>query len=121
VAVRSEELAPDSATVYQFPTQAVRTRVARQRALKVRRRLAALCGSVLFMGLFLAGGAGPGRAVASRADAPRAVVLGPGDTLWGVAERFAPPSVDPRAYVDVLIELNDLSGAPVAGARLKLP
>jgi hypothetical protein len=120
VAVRSEELYGDEqAVVYAFPTASVRTRVARARRAAVRRRRAglALVGlSVVVMTLF-----GGGRAPASRASAPRAVVLAPGDTLWVLAERYAPDGVDPRAYVDAVVELNQLEGAPAAGLRLRLP
>lgn len=53
--------------------------------------------------------------------APTAVTLAPGDTLWEVAARYAPPAIDPRAYVDELIALNRLQGAPLAGQRIRLP
>jgi hypothetical protein len=65
----------------------------------------------------LAGGTAP----ASRPGAPHSVVVDAGDTLWGIAERFAPGGIDRRAYVDALIELNELSGVPRAGQRIVLP
>jgi LysM domain len=65
----------------------------------------------------LAGGTAP----ASRPGAPRAVVVHSGDTLWGIAERYAPDGIDKRAYVDALADLNELSGVPRAGQRIVLP
>jgi hypothetical protein len=44
-----------------------------------------------------------------------------GQTLWDLAERYAPTSTDPRAYVDQVLELNHLSGVPAAGVRVRLP
>jgi LysM domain len=64
---------------------------------------------------------GVGTTPASRPGAPRAVVVRAGDTLWEVAARWAPDGIDRRAYVDALIELNDLSGMPVAGQMILLP
>lgn len=98
------------------------TAAGRERRAAARRRRRA---GVFVLAATLAGGllaAAPrGEALASRPGAPARVVLGPGDTLWGVAERYAPQGVDPRAYVDALIELNDLRAAPEPGRRLRLP
>lgn len=46
-----------------------------------------------------------------------------GDTLWGLAERFAPNSMDLREYVFRLRRLNDLqhSATIQPGQRLYLP
>jgi hypothetical protein len=127
MALRREDLdrfvpREEDAAVLAFPTVAVRRRIARERrAALVRRRLAA--GAVvvsLTAGFLLAGGPGSTSA-ASRPGTPKAVVVQPGDTLWALATRYAPDSVDPRAYVDAVQELNGLAGAPVAGMRLKLP
>lgn len=87
----------------------------------VRRRRAggALLAAVLAASLLAA--SPRGAALASRPGAPAAVVLKPGDTLWGLAERYAPTGVDPRAYVDALIEINHLQGVPQAGQRVRLP
>jgi hypothetical protein len=60
--------------------------------------------------------------MASSPSAPKKVVIGPGQTLWAVAELYAPESVDPRAYVDALVEINDLDGVSVQpGDRIRLP
>jgi hypothetical protein len=48
-------------------------------------------------------------------------VVHSGDTLWGIAERYAPDGIDKRAYVDALADLNELSGVPRAGQRIVLP
>jgi hypothetical protein len=48
-------------------------------------------------------------------------VLRPGETLWDVAERFAPPGIDRRAYVDAVVELNGVEGSVAAGQRVRLP
>jgi len=48
-------------------------------------------------------------------------VVQPGETLWTIARRVA-PTVDPRATVQRLTELNDLGSGPImAGQRLVLP
>jgi hypothetical protein len=50
------------------------------------------------------------------------VVVEPGQTLWDLADRYAPEGMDLRAYVDAVVGLNDLDGrAPFAGERLRLP
>jgi len=86
-----------------------------------RRRLALLMAAVtVVVGLALGTATGP-NGVTSRAGAPATVVLQPGDTLWGVAADFAGPSVDPRAYVDELQDLNGIEGAPRAGMQVTLP
>jgi hypothetical protein len=52
---------------------------------------------------------------------PESVVVGPDDTLWGIAVRFR-PSVDPRVTVQRMIDLNALSGAVVnPGQRVYIP
>lgn len=124
MAVRSEDLQERQreGQIVRFPTAAVRRRAARQRRIEVVRRrvaVAGLLGSVVIV-VLLGGGSGHS-APASADGAPRAVVLREGDTLWQVAERFAPPGVDKRAYVDALVERNELTGAPAAGAKVILP
>ena len=124
MALRREDLEvrQGDAALIQFPTAAVRARAARQqRTTFIRRRVgvSALLALVVVLGLQV-GGVG-NTAPASVAGAPRAVRLQAGDTLWDVAARYAPSGIDTRAYVDELIELNGLSGAPAAGAKIKLP
>jgi len=45
-----------------------------------------------------------------------------GDTLWGIAERFAPPNMDLREYVFRLRRLNGLEHTAIItpGQRIKL-
>jgi hypothetical protein len=119
MALRREDLDPRrDAVVVAFPVERTRVPDRRRRRATLRRRL--LLGGVplVIVSMMLLGG---GSAPASKTATPRAITLGPGDTLWDLAERYAPPSVDTRAFVDAVIELNELSGMPQAGMRLLLP
>ncbi len=130
MAVRSEELGqgrvrgvfpPTPGEVVAFPTARARARAASGRRAEIRRRrLAALVLPLLVVGFILATGPA-GTSVASRSGAPAAVVLSPGETIWDLAERYAPETIDSRAYVDAVLELNDISGVPAAGQRIELP
>ena len=118
MALREADFVAGQAAVYRFPVERARAR-ARRAAMLSRRRKAGMGLVVLavVVATLLAGGTAP----ASRPGAPRAVVVHAGDTLWGIAEQYAPESIDPRVYVDALIALNELSGAPRAGQRIVLP
>jgi nucleoid-associated protein YgaU len=56
-------------------------------------------------------------ATAPRSDARplpvpyRSVVVRPGDTLWALADRYGPPTVDPRVWIDRVERANGLRGA----------
>lgn len=53
---------------------------------------------------------------------PGSVVVQRGDTLWGLAVRFAPTTEDPRAWIESLRALNHLNGSVILpGQRLVLP
>lgn len=49
------------------------------------------------------------------------VVIGPGETLWEVAVRHAPPGTDPRAYLAALREHNRLGPSLPAWTVIELP
>jgi hypothetical protein len=126
MATRCEELGRElyvrpAGDVVAFPTARVKARAAsRQRAEIRRRRLTIAVLPVLVVGFILASGP-EGTSVASRSSAPASVMLQPGETIWDLAERYAPAAVDPRAYVDAVLEMNDISGAPAMGERVRLP
>ncbi len=66
------------------------------------------------------------RASEARRGAPpgvvRTYVVRPGDTLWALAVRIAPPGTDPRAVADELQIVNHVDpGSLVPGQTLKLP
>jgi Tfp pilus assembly protein FimV len=119
VAVRSEDLAyvDGDAVVYRFPAAAARRRA--HRRMMARRQVTLGTAALIVVAATLAGSGvaetAPGR------GGRRAVVVQPGDTLWGIAGEHAPAGSDLRVYVDALIEVNGLEGALQAGARLRLP
>lgn len=112
--------APGQGVVLQFPLVGARRRAAALRRARARRRAGMACALAATLALVLLGGGG-GTAQASRSDAPRAVVVKPGETVWDLARRYGPTSMDPRAYVDEVVELNDLQGGVSAGQRIALP
>ena len=119
MATRCDDLrARAGAEVVPFPLYRRRRREARRRRVAARRRLVATTTVTVIVGAILLGG---GTSVASRPGAPEAIVVQPGETVWGIAARFAPDDVDRRAYVDAVIHLNGLSGAIEPGQRINLP
>ena len=131
MAIRVDELEPYAgARVYAFPgqsraggpTTAARRRAAAARRASVARRRTALAATVVLIAVIMLFAGGPGAvSSAGSAHAPRAITIQSGQTLWSVAERYAPDGVDPRAYVDAVLALNHLAGPPVAGAVVRLP
>ena len=98
-----------------------RGHAAHARVVARRRRAVAGLATMVVVGAGVLGGGATGSAPASVARAPDRVVVGPGQTLWDVADRYAAPAVDRRAYVDTLVRLNHVRGALQPGARLRLP
>jgi hypothetical protein len=122
MAIRQEQLShDDEAVLLRFARAPVRSRP-RRAGMLARRRLTfsvALCLlALLTWALFLSPGGPP---TTSRSGAPSVVVLSSGETLWDLAERFAAPGGDPRAYVDALAELNHGPDRAQPGARIRLP
>lgn len=107
----------------EFVGPAVRTRLRLTRRGRVV--LTALAAMPLVAGM-LVGSLSSGGAVARIDDgAPpvafETVVVGAGDSLWGIAERVA-PSEDPRDVILEIMRLNGLADAVVQpGQRLALP
>ena len=129
MAIRVEELEAVDARVYRFPVQRTR-RPSRAQARRARilerrataRRRAALGALVVVLSVTMLFAGGPGSvAPAGGRGTPRAVVVQPGQTLWSLAERYAGPGIDPRAYVDAILAVNGLDAPPQAGMRIKLP
>jgi nucleoid-associated protein YgaU len=83
-----------------------------------RRRVAWTLALTLLGGIAWAAGAW----AKPSASAPRQVVVQPGDTLWGLAERYAPAGTDPRRWAAEVERLNGLPGGRLlAGQVLLLP
>jgi hypothetical protein len=119
VAARSEDLYLQDAPVVRFPRPRPRYS---HRQIEARRRFLASCVVVLLAVVLFMLATGPeGTVQASRSSAPRAVALQPGQSLWDLAERYAAPGQDLRAYVDSLVEINDIDGLPQIGERVRLP
>ncbi len=123
MAIRQEDLMSQrDAVVLSFPGRDLRATLARRRRMQVRRRRSSLVAVVVVLtGLFLLATGPGGSSPASAPGTPRAITIHHGDTLWGVAEEYAPEGVDLRAYVDLLEDLNDVEGGLSVGMRLELP
>jgi hypothetical protein len=128
MAISSQRLQEGAGSVVlQFPGPAVhrpRTTSARRAAARRRvvlRRVVLVVALAGMLALVLLGGGGGGTAQASHSQAPRAVVIRSGQTLWDLARHYAPASMDPREYVAAVLELNHLPAPPEAGVRVRLP
>lgn len=107
----------------EFTRPAVRTRLRLTRRGRVV--LTALAGLPLVAGILVgslaSGGALAGIGDGSTPVAFETVVVGAGDSLWGIAEQIA-PSEDPRDVILEIMRLNGLADAVVQpGQRLALP
>lgn len=93
-------------------------RLTRRGVVVVSALVAAVCAGLLALAAWSAASTGTG--AASGRGTPSAVIVRPGDTLWSIALRTA-PSVDPRAEVALLQQLNHLRGERlVPGERLRV-
>ncbi|HAA37359.1 MAG TPA: hypothetical protein DCE00_00650 [Firmicutes bacterium] len=53
---------------------------------------------------------------------PRTIVVETGDTLWTLAQRYAPQRMDIRKYIKLIMDHNELSGPLLyPGQELELP
>jgi hypothetical protein len=107
----------------EFVRPAVRTRLRLTRRGRVV--LTALAALPLVVGILVgslaSGGALAGIDDGSTPVAFETVVVGAGDSLWGIAEQIA-PSEDPREVILEIMRLNGLADAVVQpGQRLALP
>lgn len=118
MAIRQEELGRQGAIVYRFPLERVRRP---QRVEARRRRVALGVATVLLAGGMLLATGPEGVSSAGPKAGRKGVVVASGDTLWGIAEAYAPPGADLRIYIANLSELNGLDGPIHPGMRLKLP
>jgi Tfp pilus assembly protein FimV len=123
MALRQEDLLVErDAEVVAFPTRRARISTARRNRMEARRRRTAAVATLLGLIVVFMLATGPGgSAPASAPGAPRAVTVHHGETLWSLAETYAPPGMDLRVYVDAIEDLNGLEGALAAGQRIKLP
>lgn len=123
MAIRQEDLLIERpGVVVAFPTRRVRSAAVRRARMQARRRRSATIATAAgLVALFLLATGPTGSSPASAPGTPRAVTVHHGDTLWSLAEAHAPHGMDPRAYVDLLVDLNDLDAGLAAGMRVKLP
>jgi len=96
--------------------QALHPRRRQPPAVYARRRFAAaFLAAGLLAGLHAAG---------ARADGPHraacAVVVAPGDTLWALGQRYAPPREDLRRWTAQVEALNHLAGPALQPGQLLL-
>ena len=86
-------------------------------AVYVRRRIGVAIVAMLvlsmFSSLFLANNS-------VRPNETDQIVIMQGDTLWSLAEQFAPNS-DPREWIYEVVELNSIDGPIQPGDRLTVP
>lgn len=88
------------------------------RAVYIRRRFVVALGLTAMIALAWT--------TAARADAPYpagpTIVVGPGDSIWGLGERYAPVGSDLRRWVVEVERINHLDGdGLMVGQELRLP
>lgn len=129
-----------SAQILEFPVDRVRKPVSRVRtsnyqtqviqvptSVKVARALVfwtLVCGTVyalIFSAFLNNGSAQANDSIAGSTTQFAYVTVQPGDTLWSLAQRYA-PNRDPRDFIDDLSALNSLDDSVIsAGMQLALP
>ncbi len=109
------------AVIYRFPREAVARRRLAAGARLAARQVGVWVVLLGVVAVVLLAGGPETQTRAGAIRAPKKVVFQAGETLWGLAETYAPADVDPRAYVDALLELNGLTAPPPPGTRLRLP
>jgi len=97
-------------------------RASRPVHLTARGRAVAFVASLLALGALVVGAGQMVEATAgTSAGEPVAVVVGSGDTLWGIAQEIAPDR-DPRSVVQQIRSLNDLgTRSIVPGQSILVP
>ena len=120
MAMRSHATVPSvEDAVYDFPIAhgppAIRLRFAARRLAVLA--LAAVAALAVYLVFTLES---PAISQGHRIDAPRAIVVAPGQTLWDLAQTYAPPGSEWSSYAAEIVELNDLDGGLQAGQRLRL-
>lgn len=91
------------------------------RGRRVLASLAALPVAAVFAVGIMSGGGAVASPEAGSADAFEVITVLPGETLWSLAEEFA-PGVDPRSVVDEIVRLNALPTSTLdAGQQISLP
>jgi len=90
--------------------------------LTARGRLVAFVASLLALAALVVGAGQMVEATAGTGNGePVAVVVGGGDTLWGIAQDIAPDQ-DPRSVVQQIRSLNDLGTRPIVpGQSILVP
>ncbi len=107
-----------------MPAQQRARRAPRSELRLTRRGRVVVVAAALLVLLAVALFAGAGSVATQRPGTPeptRTVMVGPGDTLWGIAAEIAPAG-EVRSMVDRIERLNALDSAMVqAGQRLQVP
>lgn len=83
-------------------------------------RVALLLGAIIWAVNFFTTPSAEASSEATSVSYQYVTVYG-GDTLWAIAEKYA-PNTDPREAVDAIVSLNNLTTAELApGTRIALP
>ena len=113
---RGSESLADVAVLHPPVPERGSVRLTRRGVVVLTIAVALLAGGLVWLARLSAPQAAPPR------QAPHAVLVQPGDTLWGIATRVA-PGADPQAEVDRLMRRNHLTdpGQLRPGMQLQVP